>query len=141
MKELNIAADKAYLDQVLEYVNEKLVAAGFSRKQIMKVDIAVEEIFCNVADYAYHPEDGKAIIRCDIEKAETTKAVIEFCDFGTPYNPLEREEPNIHLSAEERDIGGLGIYMTRKMMDSMEYRYEDGKNILIIKKQMDTEKD
>lgn len=137
MKELIIAADKAYLETVIEYVNEKLESGGFSRKQIMKVDIAVEEIFCNIADYAYHPEDGKAIIRCDIEKGETTKAVIELCDFGTPYNPLEQEEPDINLSVEERDIGGLGIYMTKKMMDSMEYRYEDEKNILIIKKKID----
>lgn len=136
MDRLIISADKAYLEQVLGYVNKKLEAAGFPQNQIMRVAIAVEEIFCNVADYAYHPQDGKSIIRCDIVKNGSTKAVIEFSDFGRPYNPLEKKEPDLTLSAEERDIGGLGIYMTKKMMDSMEYRYEEGKNVLIITKQL-----
>lgn len=137
MKEFAVIANKEYLEQVLDYVNSELQAAGFPQKQIVRVDIAVEEIFCNVADYAYHPTEGSVIIRCAIEKKQHTKAIIEFVDCGTPYNPLEKEEPNTKLLTEERNVGGLGIYMAKKMMDSMEYHYEDGKNFLIITKQID----
>lgn len=137
MNEFVIAANKEYLEQVLKYVNGELQTAGFPQKQIIQVDIAVEEIFCNVAEYAYPLAEGMVVIRCTIEKKQHTKAMIEFVDSGTPYNPLEKEEPNTKLSTEERKVGGLGIYMAKKIMDSMEYHHEDGKNTLIIIKQID----
>lgn len=137
MGEFVIKAELDNLELVNNYVNEKLVSAGFSEKQIMKVDIAVEEIFSNVVNYAYNPQIGEAEINCNIQIGEKTTVVIEFSDCGKPYNPLEKQDPDITLSAEERDIGGLGIFMAKKIMDSMEYRYEEGKNILVITKQVE----
>lgn len=100
-------------------------------KSIMLV--AVEEIFVNIAHYAYGGKSGEAIINLDI-KQDPKCCRVEFRDHGIPYNPLEKEDPDITLSAEEREIGGLGIYMVKQSMDLVEYRYEDGCNILTLEK-------
>ena len=102
---------------------------------MMQVDIAVEELFVNIASYAYGKEEGLAVIRLDIEKDPLT-VKITFEDRGVPYNPLAKEDPDITLSAEERQIGGLGIYMVKKSMDDIIYEHKDGKNILTIVKKL-----
>ena len=89
----------------------------------------------NIAHYAYHPDIGDATIRCQVG-GDPLQVIIQFLDHGRPFNPLEREGPDTSLSAEDRDIGGLGILMVKKSMDQVEYAYEDGKNILTILKQM-----
>jgi anti-sigma regulatory factor (Ser/Thr protein kinase) len=88
----------------------------------------VEEIFVNIAHYAYTPETGSVTIRMSVQE----NIVIEFEDSGKPYNPLEKEDPDIKASAEEREVGGLGIFMVKKIMDKVEYRREGNKNILTI---------
>lgn len=95
--------------------------------------IAVEEIFVNIAHYAYGGKSGEAVINLDIEQ-NPKNCRVTFQDRGVPYNPLEKADPDITLSAEERQIGGLGIYMVKQSMDHVEYRYEDGCNILTIEK-------
>lgn len=135
MKELTLMAENTNLDCVLEFINKEMEAANFGMKQIMQVDVAVEEIFTNIANYAYKPKVGEATIRCHVEQTGGG-LMIEFIDGGVQYNPLKKENPDISLCAEERKIGGLGIYMTKKLMDSMEYHYQDGKNILIVRKQI-----
>ncbi len=95
--------------------------------------IAVEELYVNIAHYAYGDEEGKATIKIGFD-GEPMQVTIRFIDEGVPYNPLEKQDPDTSLSAEERDIGGLGIFMVKKSMDSMEYEYQDGKNILTIQK-------
>ncbi|MDO5408538.1 MAG: ATP-binding protein [Eubacteriales bacterium] len=134
MTERKVTAILENLETVQEFVTGELEKAGFNQKQIMQVDLAVEEIFCNIVNYAYHPEHGDALIRCEIKKENQDRVVIEFVDEGIPYNPLERQDPDVTLALEDREIGGLGIFLTRKLMDSMEYRHENGKNILIISK-------
>ena len=99
----------------------------------MQIDVAIDELFTNIASYAYAPETGKATVRIETEE-DPRAAVITFIDRGRPYNPLLAEEPDITLSAEERRIGGLGIFIARKTMDDMRYEYRDGQNILRIKK-------
>ena len=100
------------------------------------MDIAIDEIFGNIAHYAYGDKVGKATVR--IEEYDNPKAIgITFIDSGVAYNPLEKEDPDITLSAEEREIGGLGIYMVKKNMDTMEYEYSQGQNKLLIKKYID----
>ena len=86
----------------------------------MQIDIAVEEIFTNIARYAYTPGEGSAVIGV---LAEPGRAEITFSDTGMPYNPLLREDPDVTLAAEEREIGGLGIFMVKKTMDEMRYEY------------------
>jgi len=102
----------------------------------LQLDIAVEELFINIASYAYRPVDGPVTIQIDFK--EDTASVV-FIDGGRPYNPWEREDPDITLSAEERDIGGLGVYMVKQSMNNVDYVYEDGKNILTIEKNIQEE--
>ena len=121
------------LDDVLAFVDEQLDLIDCPMKTRMQVQIAVEEIFVNIASYAYQPGTGKADIL--VETAKDPRSVtITFKDRGVPYDPLAKEDPDISLSAEDRPIGGLGIFMTKKSMDEMKYEYRDGQNVLTIRK-------
>ena len=96
--------------------------------------MALEEIFINIAHYAYHPgQAGTATIRCCVG-GDPLQVTIQFLDNGKPFNPLAKEDTDITLSAEERGIGGLGILMVKKSMDAVDYAYENGSNVLTIKK-------
>ena len=135
MNELIITAETKRLDEVLSFVDEVLEKYGCPTDTQIQIDIAVEEIYVNIANYAYNPEVGEATITCRVEK-EPLRVIIEFQDGGVAYNPLDREDPDIELTAEERDIGGLGIYMVKNSMDNVSYRYESGKNIFTIEKKL-----
>ena len=133
MQELTIEAKIENLDEVLAFVDERLEEIGCSMKTQMQIDVAVEEVFVNIASYAYTPGIGSATVR--IESSQDPAAVtITFVDRGIPYNPLLKEDPDVTLSAEERAIGGLGIYMVKKAVDDISYVYRDGQNILSISK-------
>ena len=133
MKEIKLQASDETLYTVLGEMERLLDENNCPEvlKSIMLV--AVEEIFVNIAHYAYGGKSGEAIINLDI-KQDPKCCRVEFRDRGIPYNPLEKEDPDITLSAEEREIGGLGIYIVKQSMDKVEYRYEDGCNILTIEK-------
>ncbi|MBR1742907.1 MAG: ATP-binding protein [Lachnospiraceae bacterium] len=133
MRELDIEAKTENLDQVLAFVDEELEKYECGMKTQMQIDIAVEEIFVNIAHYAYNPAVGKATIR--IEVTDDTVS-LTFIDNGIPYDPLAKEDPDITLSAEERQIGGLGIFMVKKSMDDVKYEYKDGSNILTFSKDL-----
>lgn len=135
MKELVLPAKPEELDTVLDFINGELEEFGCSPKIMMQIAVSVEEIFVNIANYAYAPGTGSASIGCEIS-GEPLSITIEFRDGGTPYDPLKRKDPDITLSAEEREIGGLGIYMVKNFMDEMSYRYKDGQNILTLKKKL-----
>ena len=135
MKELTIAATVENIDVVTDFVNEQLEAMDCPMNAQLQIDIAIDELFGNIANYAYNPEIGQATVR--VEVAEDTLAVIiTFIDNGVPYDPLKKEDPDITLSAEEREIGGLGIYMVKQNMDDISYEYKGGQNILSIKKKI-----
>lgn len=133
MKELTVPAKTDRLDQVMEFIEEELNKTECSAKVIMQIKVAVEEIYVNIANYAYHPGEGNATIRCLIQ-GDPKHVVIQFVDSGTPYNPLEKMDPDITQDANHRQIGGLGILMVKKMMDHITYRHEGEKNILTLKK-------
>ena len=133
MKELNIDAVVENIPAVTAFVDEQLEAMNCPLRAQMQIDIAIDELFGNIAHYAYNPEVGPATVRVEVVE-EPMAVVITFIDRGVPYDPLAREDPDITLSAEERDIGGLGIYMVKKSKDSISYEYQDGQNILAIKK-------
>ena len=133
MRELTIEARIDNLNQVMGFVDETLEEAMCPMKAQMQVDVAVEEIFVNIASYAYAPGVGSVTIRVEILENPRT-VVITFIDSGVPYDPLAKADPDVSLSAEERGIGGLGIFMVKKSMDDMFYEYKDGQNILSIKK-------
>lgn len=133
MKAITVPAALDQLDCVLDFLNSELAAYNCSAKLQTQVAIAVEEIFVNIAHYAYHPEIGEATVQCEVN-GDPRQMTIQFLDGGKPYNPLEKEDPDISLSVEERDVGGLGVYLVKKTMDNLSYEYKDGKNILTIKK-------
>lgn len=133
MEELTINATVENIEKVTAFVDEQLETLNCPMKVQMQIDIAIDELFGNIAHYAYNPEVGPATVRVEI--ADNPMAVIiTFIDNGIPYDPLAKEDPDVTLSAEERGIGGLGIYMVKKSMDDISYEYKDGKNILKIKK-------
>jgi len=130
MKELITEAKTENLDAVLKFVSTELDAAGLSQKLQTHILVAVEEVFVNIAHYAYNSEVGGTTIRLAIDE----EIVIEFEDSGKPYNPLENKDPDTTLTAGEREIGGLGVFMVKQIMDAVEYRNASGKNILTIRK-------
>ena len=133
MKQLTVNAQTSELSQVLEFADTILEEAGCSAKTKMQIDIAIEEIFVNIANYAYPSEVGKALIEIETDNAKKSVR-ITFEDRGVPYDPLENKDPDITLSADERPIGGLGIFMVKKIMDEVSYEYSNGKNRLTIRK-------
>ena len=138
IQELKLMASDDSLPTVLDAIEahlEKNHCPGAVRTQIL---VAAEEIYVNIAHYAYGGAEGEARVQMDVAQ-DPGICRLEFKDRGIPYNPLEKKDPDITLSAEERDIGGLGIYMVKKSMDRVEYRYEDGCNILTLEKRFEPE--
>ncbi|MDE5589558.1 MAG: ATP-binding protein [Acetatifactor sp.] len=133
MKELVIDATIESIPKVTAFIDEQLEQLDCPVKTQMQVDIAIDELFSNIAYYAYNPEIGSATVRVEVTE-DPLAVVITFIDKGVQYDPLAKADPDITLSAEERDIGGLGIYMVKKTMDDVSYEYKDGQNILKIKK-------
>ena len=131
MKKIELQATLENTTELLTILEKELEEAGCSMKEQMKISVAVEEIFVNIANYAYGDSVGNAEIDIDVDN-DKKSIVILFKDCGTPYNPLEHEDPDTTLSADEREIGGLGILIVKKSMDEVSYQYKDGKNILTI---------
>lgn len=118
-------------------MNEMLEEADCSPQVQMQLEIVLDELMSNVARYAYPSKDGDITVSIDVVE-NPKRVVIILADSGIPYNPLEREDPDITLSAEERKIGGLGIYIVKKYMDEITYTYQDNQNILTLVKRLDT---
>ena len=133
MKELDIEALVDNLDAVLAFVDEQLEKADCPLKIQMQIDLAVEEIFVNIANYAYQPETGPAIVRVEV-RPDASAVSITFIDHGVPYDPLAKADPDVTLPTERREIGGLGIFLVKKTMDDVRYEYVNGSNILTIVK-------
>ncbi len=133
MKELTIDATIENVAAVTAFVDEQLEQLGCPMKTQCQVDVAIDELFGNIANYAYNPDIGTVTVRVEVTE-NPLAVVITFIDNGIPYDPLAKGDPDITLSVEERQIGGLGIYMVKKSMDDVSYEYKDGKNILRIKK-------
>ena len=135
MKELVIEAKIENLNDVIAFLDEQLELVDCPIKIQMQMDIAVEEIYINIASYAYEGKTGDARIKIDTD-SDPGKVLVTFYDTGIPYNPLAKEDPDVTLSADERQIGGLGIFMVKKSMDDMKYEYKDGQNILTLIKKL-----
>ena len=133
--ELTLDAKGENFDTVIDFVDGYLNRFDCSPVNKNKVRIAVEELFVNVASYAYAPGTGTVTIRVKAQTAPPS-ITVTFIDAGTPFDPLKKPEPDITLPLEERQIGGLGILSVKRMMDQTEYAYRDGKNVLTIKKNL-----
>ena len=128
--------ERAVIDDVTPataFLEEELEKLGCPMKAVIQCNVALDEIFSNIVNYGYPKGPGPVTIKL-IERLNPHRVYIRFEDQGIPYNPLTNEDPDVTLSAEERGVGGLGIYMVKKTMDDVKYMYEDGKNILSIMK-------
>ena len=133
-RELTLPAQTERLPEVLAFVEEQLEEAGCPMKAQMQISVATEEVYVNIASYAYAPGSGMATIR--LELTQEPAVVLTFIDSGIAFNPLEKEDPNVNLPAEERQIGGLGIFMTKKTMDEVCYERAGDRNVLTLIKRI-----
>lgn len=124
------------LEPVQMFVLSQLKGYAYSERVRAQLDVAVEEIFVNIARYAYPPDQpGWALVRCQVDR-DPLRITVQFVDRGVPFNPLLKRDADITLSAEERQIGGLGILMVKRSMDQVDYAYENGCNILTLVKEI-----
>ena len=133
MKELTIEAAVENIEVVTDFINRELEDLNCPVKAQTQIAIAIDELFGNIARYAYKPDIGKATVRFAVDE-NPLSVIITFIDHGVPFNPLEQAQPDIHASTEDRPIGGLGIFLVKKSMNMVEYAYKNGQNILTIKK-------
>ena len=123
------------LSDVLGFVEQTLEEYGCPMKIQISVCVAIEEVFVNVANYAYGGGEGDMTLGIDFDE-ETRAITFRMTDKGVPFDPLQNPDPDITLSAEERAIGGLGIFITKKTMNDIRYAYENGENILTMVKKI-----
>ena len=134
MTEKTFPAKIEALSDVLGFVDQNLEACECPMKTQMAICVAIEEVFVNVANYAYGDGEGDMTLGIGFDEA-SRDITFRMTDKGVPFDPLKKPDPDITLSAEDREIGGLGIFITKKTMDSVTYAYENGENILtMIKK-------
>lgn len=129
--EKTFKADVDELSNVMGWVEHELEDTDCSGKMRMQISVCVEEIFINIAQYAYESPGGEVSLEL---LNESGILLLRFSDSGRPFDPLSNQEPDIKMQAEERPIGGLGIHIVKKMMDEVNYSFENGKNILTMKK-------
>lgn len=132
---ITLAATVENIAKVTAFLEQELEARDCPVKAAMQISVAADEIVTNIAMYAYTPGSGDVTVTFAFD-AETRTAEITFMDSGTPFDPLKKADPDVTLSAEEREIGGLGIFLVKKTMDEVLYRREDGRNILTIRKKI-----
>ena len=134
MMEKRFPAVLNQLEPVQKFVLDQLAGYPYSERVRAQLDVAVEEIFVNIAHYAYPPDQpGWALIRCQVDPSPL-RITIQFIDHGVPFDPLKKKDADITLSAEKRQIGGLGILMVKRSMDMVDYKYENEQNILTLVK-------
>ena len=135
MKSITVEAKIENVDKVTEFVNEVLEEKDCPLKVQMQLDVAIDD--GNIAYYAYGKGKGSGNATIQIKMEDNPpKITLIFIDQGTPYNPLENKDPDITLDIEDREIGGLGIFLVKKTMDELSYEYVDGQNILTMKKEL-----
>ena len=133
MNQLKTEAKTENLELINDFLAENLI--GCPMKLLMQTQLAVEEKFVNIAHYAYKDKTGEVNVLCELDKEKNLFTII-FEDTGIPFDPLKREDPDVTATAEERNIGGLGIFLTKKLMDEVSYENKDGKNILTLMKKL-----
>ena len=128
-------SDRKQLDEAVAFVESYLEELECSMKFVMQISTVVEEIFLNIVDYAYKIDKGKVTVAIGLDKTDNS-VILRFTDTSYAFNPLELKNPDVNLSAEERSEGGLGIFMVKNIMDSVDYKRSGEKNILTMKKKI-----
>ena len=135
MERIKVPAKIESLDTVYGFVSRQLEPRNCAEKTLFQLRLAIEEIFVNIASYAYYPGEGKAEVCCEVLE-DPLRVVIRFLDSGMPFDPLAREDADTSPEALVRREGGLGILLVKNTMDDVQYAYENGKNILTILKKL-----
>ena len=130
---LKIPAELDRMDEVLDFVGALVDAHGASPQVCAQLRMVIEELYVNIAHYAYPAGGGWAEIRGSVEDGVATFTLV---DAGAPFDPLAKPDPDVTLPGEEREIGGLGIYMVKNMTDEVEYAYRDGCNQITVRKRL-----
>ncbi len=133
MKTLTVPATVDQLETVLQAITGELSRHNCPPREQMQIEMAIEEILVNISNYAYRSQTGDATVQWEMT-SDPLRITISFIDSGQPFNPLEKEDPDTSLPAEDREIGGLGIFLVKQIMDAVSYEYRDGRNILTIEK-------
>lgn len=133
MKSIEIPAEKAKLSEAVGFVLGFAEELGFDKKELFQLKLCTEEIFVNVASYAYGPDTGMITVNADGSKDPLT-VTVSFIDSGTPFDPLAKPDPAKKRPLSQAKKGGLGIFITKKLMDEVSYAYKDGRNVLTIRK-------
>ena len=134
MEKITVNSEKNQLTTVLDFIEKNLNQHNPSPKFIMQLELSIEEIFINIVEYAYKNDSNQQITISYDKKEEPLRAIITFLDEGPTYNPLNTPDPDTTLPLEERDIGGLGLFLVKKNVDNISYEYKDKQNILTIEK-------
>ena len=129
-------ADTKEIPAIQQFAEVELEKYKCSTKEIYQINLVIEEVFVNIANYAYKDKEGYCTLSIEIEN---NKVILTFEDSGIPFNPLEKSDPDISLPAKKRAVGGLGIFLTKRIMDEVKYKYENNKNILRITKDLNKE--
>lgn len=129
MKILKIPAADDRLGDINALLEEELESVDCPMRVLMQIQLSVEEVFVNISHYAYGEGKGEAELTLVTAPGRFT---MSFRDWGTPFDPLKKEDADVTLGVEERKIGGLGIFLVKKNMDEVRYTYEDGSNLLTM---------
>lgn len=128
--QLKLPAILQNLTKFMESVADCARDQGFDQKKVTQIELVLEEALVNVINYAYPDKDGDVQVICSLD--EENRFVIEITDWGQPFNVLSLDEPDITSDVSERKVGGLGVFMIRSLMDDVKYRFEEGKNVLVL---------
>lgn len=139
MKTVKVSAELGELEHLRAVVDEVLAGTTASKEERAEIDLALEEVFVNIVKYAHLPKPGMVTVAYEHD-SEQKAVIIQFQDEGSPFNPLKLKDPDVEANLSERAPGGLGIYMLKKLMDKVEYSYDEGMNRLVIWKKLSGQK-
>ena len=135
MHKITVPAKIENLQKVFNFVNMQLNSVAYNMKSRLQLELSIEEAYVNISKYAYESDEGKVEILSRVDE-DPLQITVKFMDSGIPYNPLKNEDPDIYTNTEEKELGGLGIFLIKKNVDNIGYEYLNGKNILTIQKKL-----
>lgn len=135
MKQITMEAEVQNIQKIIDFIDNALDEWGATVKTKYQIDVAADEILVNISHYAYAPNVGEVTVQLDLDEATRMLSIV-FTDAGMPFDPLQKPDPDVTLPKEQRQIGGLGIFIVKKIMDAVDYRREGGRNILTLHKQI-----
>ena len=128
LSQIRLPAKRENLEKFSEQILQCAEKQGIDRKRLMQINLSLEEVLVNICDYSYRDNEGDIEVICGLDN--DNRFVIEITDSGIPFDIDSFDEPDMNADISERKVGGLGIYLIKKMMDDIQYRFEDNKNIL-----------